>query len=120
MSRNTRAPLFRPPWLPTPVERRAQWRAEQRRTNPQPPRRALGLYDADWQELRRAVLAAEPLCRLCARVGIERAAQVVDHIVPIREDPSRRLDVTNCQPLCWPCHRAKSNRYDGGFGRKLN
>jgi hypothetical protein len=68
-------------------------------------------YDKDWYRMRALVLVAEPLCRRCA-------AQLVDHIVPIREDPARRLDPTNLQPVCFPCHRLKTNRYDGGFGRK--
>ena len=77
------------------------FRAEQERYNLRPPAAARG-YGLDWQALRNAILAAEPHCRHCARRGIERLAQMVDHIEPIRTAPERRLDPTNCQPLCWP------------------
>jgi 5-methylcytosine-specific restriction endonuclease McrA len=114
--RNARAPLFRPPWAPTKRERLVAFRAEQERYHPRPPAAARG-YGPDWNTLRNEILAAEPYCRHCARRGVERLAQMVDHIEPIRSAPERRLDPTNCQPLCWPCHRRKSNRSDGGFGR---
>ncbi|WP_212967129.1 HNH endonuclease [Lederbergia ruris] len=35
-------------------------------------------------------------------------ADVVDHIIPIIVDWSRRLDDTNCQSLCHGCHNVKS------------
>ena len=113
--KNSRAPLFRAPWVPSAGERLAAFRAEQARYHKRPPATARG-YDSDWRALRAEVLAAEPMCRQCARQGIERRAQMVDHIEPIRIAPERRLDPTNCQPLCWPCHRRKTNRSDGGFG----
>src|SRR5262245_53454982 len=74
-------------------------------------------YGADWQTLRAAHLRAEPYCRSCADDGITTLAAMVDHIESIAKAPDRRLDPTNLQSLCWPCHRAKTNRYDGGFGR---
>ena len=115
--RNARAPLFRAPWAPTKQQRLAAFREEQERYRPRPSTTARG-YDPDWRTLREAILAAEPNCRDCARRGIERPAQMVDHIETIRSAPERRLDPTNCQPLCWPCHRRKTNRFDGGFGHK--
>jgi 5-methylcytosine-specific restriction enzyme A len=117
--KNARAPLFRPPWAPNPAERLAAWRAEQLRRNPNQKlsARARG-YDRDWDKLRAAILAEEPLCRECARHGIEHPAQTLDHVIPIRNAPERRLDPTNLQPLCCPCHRAKTNRHDGGFGHR--
>jgi 5-methylcytosine-specific restriction enzyme A len=116
--KNARPPQFRPPWLPNPAQRLAAWRKEQRRRNPVPPARAAGRHDKDWKELRAQVLADEPMCREFARHGIERQAVTVDHIIPMRDAPERRLDRTNVQPICWPSHHRKTNRYDGGFGRK--
>lgn len=55
--------------------------------------------------------------RMCPH-GIERPAQTADHIIPIREAPERRLDPTNLQPLCLPCHHKKTNTRDGGFGHR--
>lgn len=37
-------------------------------------------------------------------MGRVTAATVVDHIVPVREAPDRRLDPDNLQPLCKHCH----------------
>jgi 5-methylcytosine-specific restriction endonuclease McrA len=115
--RNARPPLFRPPWAPDPAQRLAAWRAEQRRRHPQASAAARG-YDNDWVELRAAHLEVEPNCRDCARAGVTRRAVIVDHIETIREAPERRLDPTNLQSLCGPHHRRKTNRFDGGFGRR--
>lgn len=35
-------------------------------------------------------------------------AEMVDHVIPIRVDPSRRLDLTNLQSLDNKCHAVKS------------
>lgn len=112
--RNTRAPLFRPPWRPNPAERLAAWRADYRRCHPLAPAAARG-YDKDWRELRDAHLAEEPFCRHCAQRGIERRARTVDHIESIRKAPERRLDPTNLQSLCWPCHNRKTAKFDRDF-----
>lgn len=67
--------------------------------------------------MRAQVLAAEPLCRICAEAGRVTAATEVDHIEGFhgRDDP-RRLDPGNLRPLCTPCHRARTAaqaRYGG-------
>jgi len=115
--KNARPRLFRAPWGPTPGVRLTQFREAYARRHPQASSAQRG-YDAEWRELRAQVLADEPDCRECARNGVERRAEMVDHIITVREAPERRLDRTNLQPLCWPCHRLKSNRYDRGFGRE--
>ena len=61
-------------------------------------------YDRVWRRLRLAVLSADPLCAYCAREGRTTLARVVDHIVPVRLAPHRRLDPSNLQPLCTRCH----------------
>ncbi len=35
---------------------------------------------------------------------IERLAQTVDHVVPMRVAPERRLELSNLQPLCFACY----------------
>lgn len=67
--------------------------------------------------MRAVVLAQEPSCRQCAAAGIQRQARVVDHILSIRDRPDLRLARENLQPLCWPCHNAKTIRRDGGLGK---
>jgi 5-methylcytosine-specific restriction endonuclease McrA len=107
--RNARPPRFRAPWLPSRAASLAAFRQEQRRWNPQPPAAARG-YDPAWSALRAQHLAVEPNCRKCALRGVETSARIVDHVVPVRVAPERRLDPTNLQSLCWPCHNAKTQR----------
>ena len=61
-------------------------------------------YDRVWRRLRLAVLSTNPLCAYCEREGRTTLARVVDHIVPVRLAPERRLDPSNLQPLCTRCH----------------
>lgn len=66
-----------------------------------------------WQALRALVLAKEPMCRACAVAGRERAAAEVDHIEPVVVSiragrPLMAFTESNLQPLCEPCHDAKS------------
>ena len=56
---------------------------------------------------------------MCLLKGIVKKADLVDHIVPIREDWSKRLDSTNLQSLCYRCHREKT-RKDHQRERKIN
>jgi hypothetical protein len=41
---------------------------------------------------RRAFKQRSPWCCCCWSVGVRRATQIVDHIVPVADDPSRLLD----------------------------
>lgn len=43
-----------------------------------------------------------------ARHGIGRAAHTVDHVIPIREVPQRRIDATNLQPCAGRATTTKS------------
>jgi 5-methylcytosine-specific restriction endonuclease McrA len=66
-------------------------------------------YDGAWERARAQHLAAMPSCLHCAQRGIFGVlARVVDHVVPVAVDPGLRLDPTNLQSLCHPCHAAKS------------
>ena len=56
-------------------------------------------YDAEWQRARADYLAAYPSCQRCGH-----PATLVDHVIPIRQAPERRLDRTNFMALCTPCH----------------
>ncbi|WP_099473330.1 HNH endonuclease signature motif containing protein [Stenotrophomonas maltophilia] len=78
-------------------------------------RRALPTNSSLWRRIRAVVLAREPLCRCCAEQGRVRAATEVDHI---DGDDANHTD-SNLQPLCRPCHSAKTARENGGFGRDL-
>lgn len=64
-------------------------------------------YDYQWQRVRAAVFANEPLCRGCAAIDALTIATEVDHIIPLSVGGAR-LDVRNLQPLCHSCHTLKT------------
>lgn len=55
-------------------------------------------------------LLAHPLCAFCWSKGLTVAATVADHIETVRDAPHRRLDPTNLQSLCKPCHDRERQR----------
>ena len=62
-----------------------------------------------WETPRRAVLARDPICRVCE----DALSTEVDHIIPLSQggDPYR-LD--GLQGLCSPCHRGKTGTENAG------
>lgn len=66
------------------------------------------IHAGRWHRLRAIVLAREPLCRACTAAGRTTVATSVDHIVPRQVAPDLAYVETNLQPLCDPCHAAKS------------
>ena len=50
----------------------------------------------------------EPLCEMCKENERLTVATEVDHIVPIKKDWSKRLDINNLQSLCHSCHMKKT------------
>ena len=64
----------------------------------------------EWKQLRSYKINRDCICEVCG----ERPAVEVHHIVPIREDWDRRLDVNNLQSLCASCHYAQHHHAKGG------
>lgn len=64
----------------------------------------------EWRTLSEYVMASNNyLCVGCSLPGIKPViADVVDHIVPVAVDWSKRLEINNCQPLCHDCHNKKT------------
>jgi 5-methylcytosine-specific restriction protein A len=91
----TRPPIHKPARSRNPVELRdnAQSRG----------------YDVVWQRARLAYLAHNPLCEECSRHGVTELANEVDHIVPLSKGGAR-LDPSNLQSLCKPCHSKKTRK----------
>lgn len=87
---------------PCEAKRAAERKARFDKGRPSASRRGLG---ADWRKLRAAHLDRHPNCRICGAPGEE-----VDHITPRRVAPERRLDPTNLQTLCKPCHSRVKQR----------
>ena len=57
-----------------------------------------------WRKLREQILLRNHyICKHCGGL-----AEMVDHIIPTKQDWNRRLDPTNLQPLCNACHNTKT------------
>lgn len=62
-----------------------------------------------WKDARHiSMLRHDSLCQECLRDGLYTKADVVDHIVELRDDWERRLDQSNLEPLCHKCHNEKT------------
>lgn len=80
-------------------KRRAKKRADTRRS---PAERG---YDADWRALRKQFLRENSRCCVCGQ-----KASHVDHIIPIVEDPTKRLDRNNLRAMCAAHHNQRTAR----------
>jgi 5-methylcytosine-specific restriction protein A len=60
-----------------------------------------------WRIERKQQLMREPLCRICFETDTITAAQMVDHIKPVRLG-GEFWDERNYQSLCNSCHAVKS------------
>jgi len=61
-----------------------------------------------WRRLSTTHRRKEPLCMHCLEHNITKPADVVDHIIEIRDDYSKRFDTTNLMSLCHACHNTKT------------
>lgn len=68
-------------------------------------------YDSTWERLRAKFLKMYPRC---AVHGCRRKALHVDHVVPVKVDPGRRLDWYNLQSLCHHHHTQITVAYERG------
>jgi len=69
-------------------------------------------YDAEWDKLsRRYRKSVRGLCEECYRAGLIKTCDVVDHMIPISENPDLRLSWANLDALCHSHHN--------GFKRRL-
>lgn len=60
-----------------------------------------------WRRFRKRCLELSPLCVHCKAKGETTAANVLDHIIPIRLG-GEMYAVDNVQTLCNSCHNKKS------------
>ncbi len=65
-----------------------------------------------WRKARMIQLMNEPLCRICLQADQVTAAQMVDHIHPVRLGGGF-WDESNYQSLCNACHAVKSAKERG-------
>lgn len=67
----------------------------------------------EWNLTRAAVINRdEGLCILCDSNNKEGYAEEVHHIIELKEDWSRRLDMTNLVSLCKRCHYYTHKKYN--------
>ncbi|WIF95133.1 HNH endonuclease [Caminicella sporogenes] len=68
----------------------------------------------EWLYARRAALVRDNyLCQHCLKNNRITLADMVHHIIPIKEDFSKRLQLSNLISLCNSCHE-KIHRKKGG------
>ena len=75
-------------------------------------------YSNRWLKARATYLRSHPLCLACQSGGVVKPATEVDHIIPHKGDQTLFWNSSNWQPLCKPCHSAKTARENGGFGNE--
>lgn len=84
-------------------------------------------YDWEWYNLAKQHREMYPACERCGahppiKANGEQGKHIVDHVVPVRVEPMRRLDPSNCETLCRSCHGIKTEedkrKYPEAYGRK--
>ncbi|MBI9014366.1 MAG: HNH endonuclease [Clostridiales bacterium] len=64
-------------------------------------------HSREWKKVREAVLIRDNyLCQNCIKDNIIKSAEIVHHIVEIKDDWSKRLSISNCKSLCLKCHNS--------------
>ena len=62
------------------------------------------LYGHRWRKERKNFLLSHPLCVYCLEMGCVKQANVVDHIIPHKNNNDLFWDINNWQALCKLCH----------------
>lgn len=67
-----------------------------------------------WRAVRRMALRRDKwLCQDCLKRGRVQPADTVHHVVEVKDDWSRRLELGNLVSLCAGCHNARHKRGRG-------
>ena len=65
-----------------------------------------------WKTVRRYVLNRDNnLCQHCLRDNVVKSAELVHHIIELKEDISKGLDPSNCISVCKACHNKIEHKY---------
>jgi 5-methylcytosine-specific restriction protein A len=67
---------------------------------------------SQWSNLRKLVLARDPICMWAEDGGCIKPSTIVDHKIPHRGDRALWADLTNLQGLCHHHHAIKTARED--------
>ena len=71
-------------------------------------------YDYRWKKIRRAYIAAHPLCEMCKREGRLTPAQEVHHVKPLSEGGTHATE--NLMALCTYHHSQVTAKEGGRWG----
>lgn len=62
-------------------------------------------HSREWAAVRAEVLTRDAFqCQVCKRAGRLTIGTTVHHIIPVRVDPSKKLDPNNLETICRACH----------------
>jgi len=76
-------------------------------------------HSSSWIKCRDYIkIRDNGLCKHCLNEKRITVGVLVDHIVPLSIDWSKRLDEDNLQLLCQSCHNAKTNEDTQKYGKK--
>lgn len=65
-------------------------------------------HTPSWRKLRAMKIENNPTCEDCDKEGVARLADVVDHIIEIKDNWDLRLDYDNLKSRCHKHHNAKT------------
>ncbi|MHC5269673.1 HNH endonuclease [Enterococcus sp. LJL98] len=61
-----------------------------------------------WRTLSRLYRLKNPICEVCLLNNVIKKADVVDHILEVKDRWDLRLDEKNLQSMCHSCHNTKT------------
>ncbi|GAA3020434.1 HNH endonuclease signature motif containing protein [Tetragenococcus solitarius] len=65
-------------------------------------------HSKQWRKLSELYRYENPCCEICLANGVVRKADVVDHVIELRDQWDKRLDKSNLMSLCHSCHYKKT------------
>ena len=77
-------------------------------------------YDSrEWKSIRKVVMSRDlGLCLICRSKGVISYADVVHHIIELKEDNGKALDTNNLISLCSCCHNKVHSQYKANKGKE--
>lgn len=78
-------------------------------------------HTARWKKARKTVLIRDSyLCQECLRRGLIIQANIVHHIIPLRDDINKAFDLDNLESICPACHNKEHPERSGGKKKNNN
>src|SRR5699024_11029210 len=66
-------------------------------------------YSTKWRKLRKQIVLRDNyMCQYCLNKGLYKQADVVYHIIEVKDDITKAYDPENMQSLCHACHNKKT------------